>query len=372
MSQNYDLIHGRFQHVILEGTAYEVGKMQGEILKSKEEAYKFYSSFKTDLKSTGFHDLKELVAAYEEHCPGLLEEIQGLADGLGVEVGEIPFCRATYQVPKKCSQIAVLSSVTKDKRVYVGRSYEWIHTDEDLRLCTTIVKRKAKHIGFSTALFGRLDGMNEHGLSVTYTGGGIFGVPLKHKGFFNWLAIRSILDNCKSVDDAMKMIEKIPISGFFSLLIVDENSNAALIEFADGTYDIKRINNDSADNYIISTNHYTLPSTTKFNEQNCGIIEHSRKRYQLLASTLKNVAPEINKETIKKILSKKFPEGVCDHYYSDSFGTLWSIIFNLSSAKAEICFGAPTHNEWREFTLNEPVSIKEYSAIFPNIRSRFH
>ena len=369
MSQNYDLIHGRFQHVILEGTAYEVGKMQGEIFRNREKAVKFYSSFEAELGSMGFHDLKELVAAYEEHCPGLLEEVQGLADGLGVEIEKIPFYRATYHVPKKCSQIAVLSSATRDERVYVGRSYEWIHTDEDLRLCTTRVKKKAKHIGFSGPLFGRLDGMNEHGLSVTFTGGGIFGVPLDHEGFFNWLVIRSILDNCKSVDDATKMIKKIPVSGFFSFLIVDKNSNAALIEYADGAYDIKRVNNDSPDKYLISTNHYTLPATTKFNEHNCGIIENSQKRYQLLASTLKNATPEINKETIRTILSKKFPEGVCDHYYSDSFGTLWSMIFDLTSAKAEICFGAPTHNEWREFTLDEPVSVKEYTAIFPDNKS---
>lgn len=371
MNRDYNIINGKFQHIILEGTAYEVGKMQGEIVRKDEKAVKFHSSFKTDLRSMGFHDFKELGTAYEEYCPGLLEEMQGLADGLGVEISEIPFYRATYQVPKKCSQVAVLSSVANDKRVYVGRSYEWIQTDEDLRLCITRVTGKAKHIGFSTALFGRLDGMNEHGLSVTYTGGGIFGVPLKHKGFCNWLVIRSILDGCKTVDDALKLIQSIPVLDFFSLLIVDKKSNAALIEFADGTHDIKRVNNDSPDKYLISTNHYTLPATTKFNEYNCGIIEHSQKRYQLLASTLKNAVPEINKETIRTILSKKFPEGVCDHYYSDSFGTLWSMIFDLTSTKADICFGAPTHNEWQSFTLDEPVGVKEHTAIFPDATGKW-
>jgi predicted choloylglycine hydrolase len=263
------------------------------------------------------------------------------------------------------------SSVTDDKRVYVGRSYEWIHTQEDLRLCTTRIKGKAKHTGFSIFLFGRADGINEHGIGVTFTGGGVFGIPLQHGGFQDHLVIRSILDNCKSVDEAVALIQKMPISGFFNLLIADEKSNAALAEFADGTCDIKRIDNNSADKYLFSTNHYTLPATVKANEKNCGIINNSQKRYHLIDSNLKIATPEISKETLRTILSRKFPEGVCDHYYSDSFGTLWSSMFDLTVKSADICFGAPTHNEWQSFTLDTPIGVKKYPAIFPNRKDKW-
>ena len=190
-------------HEIEKGTAYEVGKKQGEILKKNEEMRarieRTISSFlsqlgaskdgRPDPKTIGFQDFEELQGFFEEYCPGLNEEMQGFSDGIGVEIGEVPFYGATYHVPKNCSQVAVLSSVTNDKHVYVGKSYEWTHTEEDLRLCTTKVKGKAKHIGFSTFLFGRADGLNEHGVSVTFTGGGIFGVPYKEKGFQNHLVI---------------------------------------------------------------------------------------------------------------------------------------------------------------------------------------
>ncbi|MGD8566443.1 MAG: hypothetical protein PVF96_08855, partial [Candidatus Bathyarchaeota archaeon] len=59
-------------------------------------------------------------------------------------------------------------------------------------------------------------------------------------------------------------------------------------------------------------------------------------------------------------------EGVCDHYYSDYFGTLWSMIFDLTCRETEICFGAPTHNEWSSFTFNDPIGVKKYPATFPN------
>ena len=267
--------------------------------------------------------------------------------------------------------MAVLSSVTADNHVYLGRSYEWTHTEEDLRLCTKRVKGKAQHIGFSIFLFGRAEGMNEHGVGASFTGAGIFGVPSKQIGFQSHLIIRSILDNCKTVEEATRFIQKLPISGFFNLLIIDRKSNTALAEFADGTVDIKRINNDSTNKYILSTNHYTLPQTMKSNEKNCGIINNSQKRYQLITSTLKRAEPEISKETLRTILSKKFPEGVCDHYYTDYFGTVWSTIFDLTSKQAEICFGAPTHNKWTSFTFDEPTGVKKCPAIFPNIKSKW-
>ena len=385
MNQDYDTINGEFQHVILEGSAYEVGRMQGEILKKNKQMRKRIeetvsgflaqlgglSSGKPDLERMGFQNSRELEALFDECSPELNEEMKGFADSLGVKANEMPFYSATYYVPNKCSQMAALSSVTNDEHVYVGRSYEWIHTEEDLRLCTTRVKGKARHIGFSTFLFGRADGMNEHGVGVSFTGGGIFGVPLKQRGFHSHLIIRAILDNCKSVDDSIELIQRLPISGFFNLLIVDRNSNAVLAEFADGTCDIKQIDNYSKDKYLFSTNHYTLPSTLKSNEHNCGIIENSQKRYQLIASTLKKASPEISKEILITILSKKFPEGVCDHFYTDYFGTIWSMIFDLTCVRAEVCFGAPTHNGWQLFTLDEPVGIKKYQAVFPNTRSKW-
>ncbi len=384
MNRDYNIINGKFHHIILEGTAYEVGKRQGEILKGDEEMRarieRSISSFssqlgaskdgKPDLNKMGFQDFDELQGFFEEHCPGLNEEIKGFADSLGVEISEVPFYGATYNVRRNCSQVAVLSSATHDKHVYVGRSYEWTHTEEDLRLCTTRVKGKAAHIGFSIFLFGRADGLNEHGVSVTFTGGGIFGVPLKQQGFQSHLVIRSLLDSCESVDDAIELVQKIPISGFFNLLIADRSSNAVLVEFADGTRDIKRINCNSEDKWLFSTNHYTLPATTRSNELNCGIIGQSRKRYQLLASNLAG-ASEVKKEALRTILSRKFPKGLCDYYYSEGFGTVWSLIFDLTTIEADICFGAPTHNKWQSFALNEPSGAKEYPAIFPDATGKW-
>lgn len=383
MNENYSLVKDDFQHIVLEGSAYEVGMMQGRILKSNDRMYrrikKSISSFLTSLglpshgkpnpKTMGLKDFSELQAYFEEYCPRLNEEMQGFADGFGVKVSELPYYCAAFQNPKNCSQMAVLSSVADDKHVRVGRSYEWNQTEEDLQLCTTRVKGKAKHIGFSIFLFGRADGLNEHGVSATFTGAGIFGVPYKQRGFQSHLVIRSILDNCRSVQEALKFLQKTPMSGFFNLLVADKNSNAVLVEFSNGVCDIQMVDEGSVEKYVCSANHYTLPATAKFNSHNCGIIHNSRKRVQLLSSTLEKAEPHVTTETLRALLSKKFPEGICDHYYSEGFGTVWSSMFDLTTGKADVCFGAPTHNKWQSFTLDEPVGVKKYPTVFPDNKS---
>jgi hypothetical protein len=78
--------------------------------------------------------------------------------------------------------------------------------------------------------------------------------------------------------------------------------------------------------------------------------------------------PNINKESIRSLLSKEIYAGLCGHYYSDYFGTLFSTIYDLTDLKAEVCFGAPTHNAWQEpFSLDEHTGVNHYSAVFPDI-----
>ncbi|MFX0094866.1 MAG: C45 family autoproteolytic acyltransferase/hydrolase, partial [Candidatus Hodarchaeota archaeon] len=342
MSEKYNLISGKFQHIVMEGSSYDIGRMQGEILKKNENLVPWFKIKVKNLniKKKGLKDFRELQMYFDDYCPGINDEIQGFADVYEVPVEKIAFYSDSYSVPKKCSQILVLSSVTEDNHIYVGRSYEWKPDDEDLWLCTTRAKGKAAHIGFSQFLFGRNEGFNEHGLCVSMTGAGIFGVPTKKKGLMFWAIIRSLLDQCTTVDEALKLIETMPIAEFFTLLLVDRHGSAALIEIADGTKGIRYITNDAPEKFLFSTNHFNLPETVEYNKLNVGIFNQSRRRSALIESTLEEAAPKISKSTIRDILSGKFPDGVCDHYYSYEFGTVWSMLADVSTGAIDICFGA--------------------------------
>jgi len=44
------------------------------------------------------------------------------------------------------------------------------------------------------------------------------------------------------------------------------------------------------------------------------------------------------------------------------------MLFDITNCSVDVCFGAPTHNEWRTFKLEDPVGMKEYPTIFPNVK----
>jgi len=369
LSEKYNLIKKDFQHIILEGTAYEVGQQQAEILKMQNpEAAKWFASADIDPSKMGFDSFEELQAFYEEYCPGITDEILGFADGLGVKPDQLQLYNPPIYQPGNCSQLAVLSSVTNNKHVYVGRSYEYHHNENDFRLCTLRIKGKIKHIGFTEFLLGRDDGMNEHGLCVTFSGGGTFKKQPARKGFNFFLVTRAILDNCKTVAESVEHLKKTPISGFWNFLVTDKNNSAALMQFFDGEYDVRQIDKNPNEQWLFSTNHYVLPSMVQY-QKYAGdwILKNSKKRFELIDSTLSHAAPNISKEGIKNLLSKEIYDGVCGHYYTDYFGTLFSIIYDLTDLKADICFGAPTHNDWQKpFSLNDPVGVNHFSAILPD------
>lgn len=112
---------------------------------------------------------------------------------------------------------------------------------EELILCTTKIKGKYAHIGTSMVQFGRGDGMNECGLGVSQTATGI---PVANNfegcrkpaivGLQFWAVIRSVLENCKDVDEAIKYIQSVPIAYNINLMVADKMGNAALIQSLDG------------------------------------------------------------------------------------------------------------------------------------------
>jgi predicted choloylglycine hydrolase len=215
---------------------------------------------------------------------------------------------------------------------------------------------------------GRVEGLNEYGLSVTMSNGGIFGRKLKNsKGFVFWFVIRALLENCKNVEETTNFIKNIPVLGFFNFIISDRG-NILLIECADGVKEFKKIDKNSEEYYLSATNSFTLAETVKFNKFNIPIRLNSAKwRRDFVESEMKKYHPEITKETIRKILSRSIPQGVCGHWYSDGFGTDWSLIFDNTKPHAEVCFGAPTHNEWRIFNFDDPTGIQEYNVILPDL-----
>jgi predicted choloylglycine hydrolase len=370
MTDIYNNINRKYQYVVLEGNNYEIGKQQAELIKDNPYLLNFLTKRKAKPQLLGFSDHKSQIRFYDEWCPGIIDEFQGFADELQVPLQNLALFDPPIFVPGNCSHMATLSSITQNKHVYVGRSYEWNQDQSDFRLISVNIKKKIKHMGFSEFLFLRDDGINEHGLCVTISGGGTNSEKVKDKkqGFMSFFIARAILEHCKNVQEAVEYLEKVPVEEFWNFLVTDKNDNAAIFQFFNGEYTVKRINKTSEEQFLVAGNHYFLPGMEKYQEYAIGpwILKNSKARLELMKESLSKHSPNITNITMKNLQSKEMYNGLCGHYYSDFFGTLFSVVYDLTDLTLDVCFGAPTHNNWYEFSLNDPLGVKTFDAVLPN------
>jgi predicted choloylglycine hydrolase len=369
MTEQYNMRKGVFQHVTLEGTSYDVGRLQAGMLKgTNEEFLSSFTSGTVDPGKYGFATFKQLQEEYEAACPGINGEIQGFADGLGLPIERIMFYDWSHLVQANCSHMVVLPSLTLDGHLLVGRSYEWKPEEEDLRLCTTQIKGRVRHLGFSCLLFGRMEGMNEHGLSLTMSGGMAAGLPHewnKKSGLNFWVVQRGILEACRDVRDALDALRACTPTSNTNMLLAERGGKAALVEICAGDVRVREIDGSSDRSYLVSTNHYILPGMAERNHHQF-ILDLSLPRAAAIRSRIEGAQPAVSRETLRAILAQKVPGGCFGPYYSDGFGTLWSMIFDLTLGEVEVCFGAPGFNPWHTFILDSAAVMNEYEAVFPD------
>ncbi len=362
-----------YRFITLEGSHYDIGFQLGKKLKEDIELYPniVTDSFKPE--RTGFKSLVEAHNFAEMYCPGIIEEIQGLTDGLEVKLDRIVFSKYIVYTTRQnnCSQFLVLPSVTEDNSIYLGRSYDYHPSDEDLILMRTKINGKFTHIGFSAQGLGRTEGLNSEGLVVSMTGGGAFDAPTTNTKAINYtIAIKALLDNCKTTDKAIDLLLEMPVYSSTSYLICDKSGNSVLVEGIDSNFEVKIVNEDSLDKFIIATNHYNHPEMTSYNKfVNPWIMSSSQTRYKTMESAICSNMPNITKELVFQILSQEMPNGVCALNFTEWFGTLWSVLFDVTRNSMDVCFGPPTHNPYHHFTMTEPTDDKEFIASLVNRKS---
>ena len=258
----------------------------------------------------------------------------------------------------------MLPSISEDGHLYTGQNEDCGPGDLDLRLCTTRVQGKPAHIGFSDMIFGRVQGMNEHGFCVT-TSWGAPGVWLEGEGLPYFAVVRALLDRCRTVDEALDVMAGLPIAWCTNFIVTDQSGEAALIEVAYAHRGVKRLQRNSQDQFLWATNHYTLPAMLPYDTRR---RRESVKRHGIIESCIGSAVPQVSRDSLRVLLSEPMPKGVCLHHYSQRLGTLWSMIFDVTDIAVDVCFGAPSspRNPWRSFGLQGPIGSTEYLAHLPD------
>lgn len=207
------------------GTAKEVGKQRAIQMKSlgvyKPELYR------QGLTTNRIAYAKECVSIYETYDPSLLKELHALCDELNCDQDEVyGFLLGMYA----CSADVFCScfAYVEDGQAYLGRNSDFMKLIKPYCLQEWIhIEGQYRYMGHSTAFIELEDGMNEHGFCIGLT----FVRPKVVKPGFNaGLLVRYLLGHCKSVKEALSIIQTVPIGSSQTLTMADANGHIAVVE----------------------------------------------------------------------------------------------------------------------------------------------
>jgi predicted choloylglycine hydrolase len=174
-----------------------------------------------------------------------------------------------------------------------------------------------------------------------------------------WAVIRSVLENCKNVEELIQWTKDMPIAYNINLIAADPDGSAVLLETFDGKKAFKRIDSDSKDQFIHSTNHVHLPELKSLAPMS---LKNSLIRYKLIDETLRG-RDRISKEDLMELLTTNYPAGLRCNYYDEFFGCLRSMVFDVTDGIVYICFGTPAENRWHSFRVSGEVGQESYPVF---------
>lgn len=338
-----------FAIISQEGDNYEIGKGRGKLINQIPGLKEFLTSMSVE-EAEAERNLDIL----EKYCPGMKAELQGMADEMGVDVLKLTQLNLGLNETKRgCSQIALMAPLTENGHTYLARSYEY-NIDDEMILGATRVPGKYAHVGFSLFQVGRFDGMNEKGLCIAMNSLGVVANSSgQAEGVAFWVAIRSVLDSCADTEQALAKLREIPVADSCAYVIADRSGNCAGVEFiaSDGKIFMGVTRSDK---YVAEFNHCrNAEMRAKFPRRR----RFSTVREEFIEKKLSNCG-KLSEKDIYEMLSTPMPDGLCAGDYENWFGTLRSMLFDVTESRLYVCLGTPVTGKWFEADINAPTGVE--------------
>ncbi len=352
-----------------EGTNEEIGRRLGEWIKSVPEGEKWLDIPVDIFPKKDGRKIEEMYKIYDKFCPGINEEISSFSEAIGTDAEKIFFYLISF-MNAGCNVMGVRPERNIDGHTILAYTYDFTDTLEEMCLAGTAVKNKYRYAGSQCNVFGRSNGINEHGLAMCQSSNGVpvtnvegMGLDAKVTGLTFWCVIRSLLENCRDIYEALEYLKDMPIAYNMNLMMGDKSGDVVLFENQDGFKLHKIVSSSDDQGCIFASNHAVLPEMLDIEKQrwNCSVIRYRKIRELFLSKE------KIKKDDIKQLISKKYPDGLCTHYYGMEymFGMLYSGILDPNELTIDVVFGSPEYNPWRKFEIDKKIDESEFEIILP-------
>jgi len=309
-----------------------------------------------------------------EYYPKQAQRLSGIAEGAGINLSTILFLQGmelligkpSYRL-EACSTLAFGPSRTTTEETIVGKNFDYLSVLEPYQLtCETRPKEGYATLGCKMApLAGMLDGMNEHGLTVTYNLAYTLDEPKCYAPLS--MALQEMLDTCKNTDEAAKFIVQAKRGGHDAVLtLADAEGKIKTVEITSNHSTTSNMTEGQA----INTNHYKSNEMQRYEiprnavyfgkgtlKESLGVRVHESSKQRLKrAQELLKGKEKVDESEIAAILrdhgkdNKPSMLTLCNH--GEYGSTLRSVIFYPNRKTMKVLYGKPCQNQYNELKFS--------------------
>lgn len=327
-------------HERFKGTHYEIGLKWGTRL---------FKYGKILLDNVPFLISQERIAFarqcrlfYEKWYPEVLEEIKGIAQGQKAEINKLEAVLLSMYciMPEnKCSCFAFRDG----NHIVLARNSDFLTETEKLNMNCSYKFSNGYHAfqGNTTAFVEMEDGMNEHGLAIGLTS--VYPKVLGY-GLNAGMLLRYGLERCRSVDDFIETLRRLPIASSQTFTAVDGTGTAAVIECNGEKIEVCHVNERKQ--FVSAVNAFMLYGMKSYRIKEADDW-NAQERYETIDHAF---CQERKKEAVPfamDVLSGKYGF-ICQYDRKTGKDTVWSVIYDAGSKKIYRCEGNPSRKKYVE------------------------
>jgi isopenicillin-N N-acyltransferase-like protein len=249
MSATYPLFEAR-------GTPREVGRQHGEQCRDRLHAFLDYLGNALRLARAPLQARAlQFLPLFERHCPHLLEEVGGLAEGAGVALAEALAVQIRAElgpVPAEaCTTFVVAAPGTADGQVLIGQN-----SDMDPEVEPLAYVLRLEPAGRPAVLMWTFGGMiGYHGLNaagVAHFANALGGGPGWKMGLPHYPVKRLMLEQ-RALDGVLALLRQVPVCSSGNYVLCDGAGRIADVELTSDGFSLLE---DQGDSFLAHTNHF--------------------------------------------------------------------------------------------------------------------
>ncbi|MCK4498495.1 hypothetical protein KAU25_04790 [Candidatus Bathyarchaeota archaeon] len=321
----------------LKGTHYEIGYQIGEKMVEQGRGLPEYVK---DVKERNVQFAQETERKVRPVISGLLEEVDGIADGSGYPRNIILTLVLTLGRIPGCTALAVNCKQKEGGRIIFGRNYDGPSGCKDFTLYKTYPDGDLSHVGCCwDLLVGREDGINEAGLAIAVNG--VHGVYNDKPGVWDHIPVRAVLDNCETTSSAVSLLRKIPHLFSKNFLVADATGEIAVVEAAQQNVTVQHCKNG----FGAITNHFTSKTMRQYNNPKLRMLK-TEERLKTAEAWLQQRSELIDLTGLKKLLTD-VRDGVCSN--GKNFSTAWSWVAQCGERSIELATETPVKADFNRY-----------------------